>query len=473
LGKCRYKEIFRGLSRIKSYSKQQFTMARPQQLVDTFDALLEASDQIAAEKPSAELLEQIITSAIVRPNQNESLGYWFARFLSVRQSLWELINECLENGERLDRTSCDTLLWSHFLIGYAAACLLIRNDQLFLFDVAKHSVLQRKFNEAFAEYRIPRKQYTRIFSAFTDGRDALRIYDAIRLAKKNRSGLDRLCDDSTVGTIAARITEFESWLNPSKRTYLQRLLAYVSHKWRRKGIVALNGLLSNASENAGRAASEIKLPLKKRVPVELRESMTTILEPGDILVTRHNNALTNLFLPGFWPHAALYVGTVEQREKMGIEVSSDITAKWGQGLCVFEALKDGLHFRAIADTLAVDSFVALRTQLAPQDIKSGIERVVRHEGKLYNFDFDFFSSDRLVCSEVVYRAFDGLGGLHFPLKERVGRQTLSPEDLLEFALSTEQLSILGIYGVDDSRNEYISGEQATTIARNSIGINLG
>ena len=59
-----------------------------------------------------------------------------------------------------------------------------------------------------------------------------------------------------------------------------------------------------------------------------------------------------------------------------------------------------------------------------------------HEGKMYNVDFDFFNSDRLVCSEVPYRAYDGLESLRFPLRERAGRKTLPVEDLLEFALDT-------------------------------------
>jgi len=438
-------------------------------LLATFNALLQASDELHRDAPSTELLSDIIASKLVRPADNEALGYWFARYLTIRQELWDLINDCLESGNRHAHGLNDEQVWSHFVVGYSAACLLIRNDRHFLFDIATHSVVQRKFNEAFSEYRIPRKQYTKIFSAFVDGRDALRIYDAIRDAKTHRSMIEQLCNDPVVGKLARQLPEFEKWLDPSKRSYLQRLLSYISHKWRRKSVVVLNNLLSRTTENVGRAASQVKLPLKKRVPRQVRMKMISELEPGDVLITRHDNALTNLFLPGFWPHAALFIGTEEQREQRGINIDADKASRWTGDNCVLEALKDGVRFRPITETLAVDNFLVLRPNISDVDIQAGIERVVLHEGKLYNFDFDFFSSDRLVCSEVVYRAFDGLGGLTFPLVERAGRYTLSPEDLVDFAINTDSMSIKGIFGVDISRAQYLSGELAEKIAIKTVG----
>jgi len=437
-------------------------------LLSTFRALHQASDQLEVDAPTVDTLNVIIETGLVRPADNDLLAYWFAQYLSIRQSLWDLINDCLASGDREVYGLSDEQVWSFFVVGYSAACLLIRNDQAFLFDIASHSVVQRKFNEAFVEYRIPRKQYTSIFSAFVDGRDAIRIHDAIHDAKKNRKMLVELHDHPIVGDLAKELPRFEKWLTPSKRTYLQRVFRYFSHKWRRKGVVVLNNMLSNAVENVGRAASEIQLPLDKRVSISLREQMVGLLEPGDVLVTRHDTAFTNLFLPGFWPHAALYVGTVEQRKALGIQVNADIASKWSGETCVLEALKDGVHFRPITQTLAVDNFLVLRPNLNESDIKTGIERVVKHEGKLYNFDFDFFSSDRLVCSEVVYRAFDGLGALRFPLTERAGRHTLSPEDLVNLALESDAMKVVGVYGVAASRSQYIVGIKASEIAAQSI-----
>ena len=103
----------------------------------------------------------------------------------------------------------------------------------------------------------------------------------------------------------------------------------------------------------------------------------------------------------------------------------------------------------------MDKFVVLRPNLDVASIDKAIGRVLWHQGKMYNFDFDFFSSDRIVCTELVYRAYDGLGNLNFPLSERAGRKALSAEDLINYALDTTTFEPVAIFGVDGCRDEVL------------------
>ncbi len=430
-------------------------MAGP--LSDTIKGLKEAADALEQDAPPESLLAKIIERGALRPAEDEAIGFWFARFLSIRESLWAVIDEALE--------AYDQPLFSIeygkdlrlFLIGYAAVCLLIRIDKLMLFRVASHSIIQRKLNEPFPEYRIPRKQYTRIFAAFVEERHALAIRDAMEFARKNRRDLLLLRTDPDVGFIAGQLEDFEASLDPSKRRYFRRMWAFVSHKWRRRGVVSAQNLLASVSEGVGRTASEICEMDDKRVSAEVRQTIADFLEPGDVIVTRHAKALTNLFLPGFWPHASLYVGTPAQRYSAGIAVDKERESRWVDDICVLEARKDGVRLRSLDDTLAVDVFVVLRPNIAAEAVSRAVERALKHEGKMYKFDFDFFNSDRIVCTEVVYRAYDGLAGLQFPLQDRAGRKTLSAEDLLDFALDNQAFDPVAIYGVKGAEREILFG----------------
>ena len=68
-----------------------------------------------------------------------------------------------------------------------------------------------------------------------------------------------------------------------------------------------------------------------------------------------------------------------------------------------------------------------------------------HEGKPYDFDFDFCASNRLVCTEVVYRAYEGIAGIQFALERHAGRFALASGDLLRMALNEQHFQIIAVY----------------------------
>ena len=432
------------------------SQAELQTLASTVSGLIDAGASLTEDAPSDSFLKAIIARGKFRPAEDEAIGYWFARFLTVREALWRVIDDVLALLE--DTTRSDEEELRYFVVGYGAACVLVGIDRVLLFKVAKHSVIQRKLNEPFQELRIPRKQFTRVFEAFVDESGAFSLLDAMRFAKKHRRKLQGLGTDPVVGPIARRLPEIETALNPSLLDYLRGAWAYVSHKWRRRGVVSVENALAGVMEGVGRAASEFYQADNKRVTDEVRQEAGEFLRPGDVIVTRHAIALTNLFMPGFWPHAALYVGTEEERGALGLELSADQAESWAGNICTLEALKDGVRFRPLSDTLAVDYFVILRPRVSVETVRRAIERGIVHEGKLYNFDFDFFSSDRLVCTEVVYRSFDGLDNIEFPLTERAGRQTLSAEDLLDFSLDADVFEPAAIFGVEGCEERIVYGD---------------
>ena len=115
-------------------------------------------------------------------------------------------------------------------------------------------------------------------------------------------------------------------------------------------------------------------------------------------------------------------------------------------------------FRPLDDTLAVDACIVVRPQLQPQQIVEAITRAMTHQGKCYDFEFDFRRSDKLVCTEVIYRAYHGIGKMEFELKKRTGRVCLSAEDILDYAVKGEFFEVISVYGVGG--NKFFTGQRA-------------
>jgi hypothetical protein len=179
------------------------------------------------------------------------------------------------------------------------------------------------------------------------------------------------------------------------------------------------------------------------ISIEQIDDVATKLRPGDILLERRNWFFSNAFLPGFWPHAVLYVGTTNDLEKLGLARrdpaaaggwTSDLPAvrdriaryaapcEDGHDHRVIESVSEGVIFNSLHHSIHADYVAALRPRLTDAQKASAIAKAFGHEGKPYDFEFDFFSSDKLVCTELVYRSYEGL--LHFPLVRVMGRDTL-------------------------------------------------
>ncbi len=385
---------------------------------------------------------------------------WFGRFLSIRAGLWEVIEEV---GAPIDGDPGKIETDDHrrcFVLGYAAACLIVGLDRHLVEDVATDALTQRKLNEGDAARRIPRKQFTVIFKSLGSPRHAWSMYEAMRFADRNRPALSALAHDPRVGTVVSALPALEGFLDASKRGYWKRLVGYRDHSLRRRLASGTQRTTFALLASSGRMVAELRdQHTPKRVSPAIRAELAKRLRPGDVIVTRHDRALSNLFLPGYWPHVALYVGSSHDREALAIEVDAARAAQWQGEIRTLEALKDGVRLRPLSETLAVDAVAVLRPRLSDPHLAEAIGRALQHEGKGYNFDFDFFRADRLVCSEVIYRAYDGIAGIDLPLQERAGRPTLSAEDLLDLAIEGRWFDCLALYGASTCPETFVTGAE--------------
>jgi hypothetical protein len=180
-----------------------------------------------------------------------------------------------------------------------------------------------------------------------------------------------------------------------------------------------------------------------------------LLEPGDILLERREWYLTNVGIPGYWSHAALYIGTPEERiryfndpqTRMWLQKQSSQsyeqllfhTYPRAYSICkapaddnnpvrVIEAIAAGVVFSSLEFSAGCDSLAVLRPRLEKKDKALAIFRAFQYHGRPYDYNFDYLTENSLVCTELLFKAYEpGMEskGLKLPL-EKIGKHLVTP-----------------------------------------------
>lgn len=371
------------------------------------------------------------------PDEDERVRLRYGQYLAERAALFS----ALQGMEAVSGRSGAS--WAGrrpaFLVALAAATLLVRRTRELVAIAGRSRLLRKKLDEADAIHGLPRKTFTQLYRATTSIRRLARLRDALDFYRESREQFVDLAENSPFDELIPRL-DGEVERASGDGIGFRRRFRYGLYSFRRRHHSAWKTSVFRLFQWSGSMIADLKQPgvkpsgAPKRVDAALREELVGLAEPGDVFFTRHDDAMSNLFLPGFWPHGALFFGDVEQRKRLGLELSPGVARQAADPVKFLEAKKDGVLFRPAEDTLAVDCVVILRPPVALEHRANAMKRASRHAGKRYDFVFDFRTSDRLACTEVIYRAFHGEGGLHFELISTGGRLCLPAEALIHQAL---------------------------------------
>ncbi|MHC5027011.1 MAG: YiiX/YebB-like N1pC/P60 family cysteine hydrolase [Planctomycetota bacterium] len=421
---------------------------------------------LLAEGPHLEACRAARARGYFTPDETEALREWFVRLLTTRIAILECVEE-LRPIATANKDARDDSAGDAFAVGYVGAGLLVALGRHLVYEIATHRTVQRKLNEADPARRLPRKQYTRIYRSLTKPRYAFALARAVRRFDEDRAALASRLGSAHLSDAAAHLPMADAALRIGFHRYARARLRYRWHSYRRRRASAVQHGLFAVLEGFGRLIAEARPQWRApRISAAVRTRLVDLLQPGDIIVTRYDAALSNLLLPGFWPHVSLHVGLPDQTvPRLGLPQGDPTVASWIAPRRVLEARKDGVLYRPIEETLSVDAACVLRPDLDDDDVHESIRRAIRHAGKLYDFDFDFFRDDCLVCTEVVYRAYEGVGGLSFPLTQRSGRPTLSAEDLVDAALEGRGLRPIALCGAPGLGKKLLVGDEVAARLR--------
>ncbi|BCD99950.1 YiiX/YebB-like N1pC/P60 family cysteine hydrolase [Marinicellulosiphila megalodicopiae] len=228
------------------------------------------------------------------------------------------------------------------------------------------------------------------------------------------------------------------------------------------------------------------------ITTEQVEQLLTTIEPGDILLQRREWQATNVGIPGFWSHAAFYLGNNQVR----VAFFEDVEVKeWvkGKGMesgefsellqttypekyammqqkqnekdrNVIESIAPGVVFTSLHQSLLCDSVVVLRPRLSKLEKAKAIFNAFYYAGLPYDYNFNFLKDDALVCSELIYKSYqktDKQKGIEFPINKIAGKVMMPANDIAKMfseQVETDKQQLEMVCFLDGNEAEKIAVE---------------
>ncbi|MBW2462861.1 MAG: hypothetical protein JRH11_14510 [Deltaproteobacteria bacterium] len=353
---------------------------------------------------------------------------------------------------------------------YATLCAQVNAGQDLLEQVSGNERIQALFNEAMPGLGLPADTFTTFRNRMTRARDQSFIavggeWFDLWIARHLRAGEQA---GRVVDLVRSQRREAEGNVD------VEGVLATVQNKAELLKSTAFDAWFPVQRDVAEWFGDTRVVAADRRLISDAQlVSFGEVLEPGDIIVERRNWYLSNVGLPGFWPHAALFVGTQDDiraafdddpavQERYGTlseylaEAHPEAWAALGRqdhagnAHRVLEAVSEGVVAASLEHSCGADYVAALRPRLAKVEVARALVRAFGYFGRPYDFDFDFATDDTVVCSELVMKAYepeaDGRG-LRVPPITVVGHVAVPPTEIVR-VFAEER-------GDDDAQLEFV------------------
>ena len=371
-------------------------------------------------------------------------------YLAMRQQLWAVAaaHECWIDPPRDVAVRLDPQLRNDGILMSLSAALLLYDNYLLtvaLFD--QDSKLRRVLNQPDKGYSLPAHRLTEVKQSFLSTENNERIFPAVAYYKKFIEPDSNRTTNPERAYLLQLIKQSPSFaaLNdnrmPADLRYSLRHMRVLSGDLlkglSREGMNLFSMLFGNTVGLVETRRG--KLYAKP----ELERQMAGQLRAGDVLLEKTPFRLTDLMIPGYWGHAAIWVGSETELRELGVWDHPTVRPhheKIRRGKGVIEALRNGVVLNTFAHFLNVDDLAVLRPAQPDQATQAArVLRAFRQLGKAYDFNFDVESTDRIVCSELIYQVYTEIT---WPTSKQLGRATISPDQVAQRALPGGPLRVV-------------------------------
>lgn len=190
-----------------------------------------------------------------------------------------------------------------------------------------------------------------------------------------------------------------------------------------------------------------------RDDVTVREDIRSKLKPLDLMFEQRRFVLSNLTIPGHWGHVAVWLGTKEELQALGVWDREDFKffrAHVEQGKNIVQMRKEGVVFNSLEEFMNLDEIAV--TRLADvQNRKAAIYPLLaNHLNKKYDFSFDAKSLGKITCTEFIAFSY---GDITWPDRIQLGRTVIAPDDMAKLTLDASQSELVMYVGSDNGQTQ--------------------
>lgn len=179
---------------------------------------------------------------------------------------------------------------------------------------------------------------------------------------------------------------------------------------------------------------------------EVEAEISKKLQPFDIIFEKTPFRLTDHFIPGYWGHVAIWIGTESDLRVLNIW-DNPLVKKYYEKIqskqSIVEALRAGVQMNSLNEFMDVDDFAIIRNnEISYEEMQKGILTALEQVGKNYDFNYDVETQDSLVCSELIYMSYVNQ---QWGTSRHLGRWDIIPDDVAEQSFGDGNFSVAALY----------------------------
>jgi hypothetical protein len=158
------------------------------------------------------------------------------------------------------------------------------------------------------------------------------------------------------------------------------------------------------------------------------------LKPLDLIFETRKYVLSNLTIPGYWGHVAVWLGTKEELEQTVVwdkDFFKPFRKAVEAGANIVEIRKPGMQFVSLEDFISLDETAITRVKGITENIESVTRGLSEQLDAKYDFAFNALTPDKLTCAEMIAYSY---GDIHWPGMKTILGVSLRPDDIAILSL---------------------------------------